>query len=149
MTDTVYRGCCFCGEVCLEGRGTPAMSGYCHCQDCRDWSGTPVTSFVMWPHHAFAVVHGKEDLALFARNPQTPRGWCARCGGHLGAFRDKDVFPFIVVCPPMFPDLPFTPTMHLFCGESVVSVADDLPRYRDLPESMGGSGELMPGSSVA
>jgi len=149
MTDAVYQGRCFCGAVCLEGRGTPSLSGYCHCQDCRDWSGTPVTSFVMWPHDAFSVVRGKGDLALFSRTPQTPRGWCARCGGHLGAFREEQVFPFVAVGPHMFPDLPFAPAMHVFCGEAVVAVDDDLPKYRDLPESMGGSGELMPGSTAA
>ncbi len=145
MTDAIYQGSCFCGAVCIEVRGAPIFSGYCHCQDCRDWSATPVSAFAMWPQDAVSFVRGKEELALFARNPQTPRGWCARCGGHLGAFRDKDVFPFVALGPHMFPDLPFTPTMHVFCGEGVVAIDDDLPKYRDAPGSLGGSGELMAG----
>lgn len=155
MSESLYQGQCFCGAVRIEVRGAPILAGYCHCQDCRDWSNAPVTSFAMWPPDAVTITQGKDDLALFARIPETPRGWCARCGGHIGAFRDNYDPPHIVLLPHMLAAFPFVPTMHLFYGEAVIDVKDDLPKYRDLPASIvkprtkiEGSGELMPDPSA-
>jgi hypothetical protein len=108
-----------------------------------------MTSFIMWPFEAVTIVEGREHLALFSRVPETPRGWCARCGGHIGAFRDEAEPPHVAAGPHMFPSLAFAPTMHVFCGEAVIEVDDDLPRYRELPETFGGSGDLMPGAPLA
>jgi hypothetical protein len=33
-----YKGKCFCGAVEIEATGTPAVQGYCHCEDCKSWS---------------------------------------------------------------------------------------------------------------
>jgi hypothetical protein len=34
--------------------------------------------------------------------------------------------------------------MHVHYDEHVLTVQDGLPKYRDLPEEFGGSGELVP-----
>jgi hypothetical protein len=39
MADS-YKGKCFCGGVEIEATGTPAVAGYCHCEDCKAWSPT-------------------------------------------------------------------------------------------------------------
>ena len=143
MTEPTYQGRCFCGAVRIEARGAPMFSGYCHCQDCRDWSNAPMASFVMWPFEAVTVIHGEEQLALFSRIPETPRGSCVRYGGQIGAFRKDAEPPHVAAGPHMFPELPFAPTMHLFCAEAVIGIEDDLPKYRDLPGALGGSGELL------
>lgn len=144
MTEPTYQARCFCGAIRIEARGVPMISGYCHCQDCRDWSGAPMASFVMWPFEAVTITQGEEHLALFSRIPETPRGWCARCGGHIGAFRKDAEPPTVASGPHVFPELSFVPTLHVFCTEAVIAIDDDLPKYRDLPQEMGGSGELIP-----
>ena len=144
MTEPVEQGRCFCGAIRIEARGAALFSGYCHCQDCRDWSGSPMASFIMWPHAAVTVLQGQEDLMIAGRIPETPRGWCGRCGGHIGAFRTERDQPHVAASPHIFPALAFAPTMHVFCGEAVIAVDDELPRYRELPEAFGGSGALMP-----
>ena len=155
MTTPVYEGRCFCGAVRIEVRGDPFLAGFCHCQDCRDWSNAPVTSFAMWSPEAVTITHGTEDIARYSRIPETPRAWCARCGSHIGAFRDQYDPPHIAMLPHMLPTLPFVPTLHLFCNEAVIEVKDNLPKYRDLPPGIAkprtkidGSGELMPGSPL-
>jgi hypothetical protein len=45
--------------------------------------------------------------------------------------------------PHMFPELPFAPTLHVFCAEAVIAIDDDVPKYADLPEATGGSGALL------
>ena len=41
----------------------------------------------------------------------------------------------------MFPDLKFEPGLHVHCGEKVLSIADGLPKYADMPVEPGGSGK--------
>jgi len=48
MTDT-HKGACFCGAVTFEAQGAPLDMGYCHCNDCRSWSGGPIHGFSLWP----------------------------------------------------------------------------------------------------
>ena len=144
MTEPTYHGHCFCGAIRIEARGAPMFSGYCHCQDCRDWSGASVTPFVIWPFEAVTITQGEEQLALFSRVPETPRGWCERCGGNIGAFRKDAEPPHVATGPHMFAGFPFAPTMQVFCAEAVIGIDDDLPKYRDIPEALGGSGELIP-----
>ena len=41
-------------------------------------------------------------------------------------------------------DFPFKPEMHVYYGEKMISMRDGLPKYRDVPAEMGGSGEVLP-----
>ena len=146
MTDATYEGKCFCGSLRYTVSGEPMLAGHCHCQDCRDWGGAPLISFVIFPHDAFKVTAGEEYLTIAGRVPETPRGWCSRCGGHVGAFRTEGrapIVPHVALCPDFLSGFNFTPTVHLFCGEAVLQVNDELPHYLDVPTDMGGSGELV------
>lgn len=42
------------------------------------------------------------------------------------------------------PSLPFVPSVHVNYAETVLRIKDGLPKMRDLPKEMGGSGEVMP-----
>lgn len=145
--DTVYRGQCFCGAVKFEMSGKPMFSGHCHCQDCRDWSGSPFIDFILIPWDDFRITSGEERLKLFSRVLQTPRGSCGVCGSPLGVFRKEANPSHVGISPHALADFPFKPTMHVFCSEGVMNWQDELPHYRDVPLGLGGSGELMPGST--
>ncbi|MFP6687980.1 MAG: GFA family protein [Alphaproteobacteria bacterium] len=58
MSDT-YQGGCFCGEVKFEVSGTPASEDYCHCNDCRNWSAAPFTTFSLWATDAVKFTSGE------------------------------------------------------------------------------------------
>jgi hypothetical protein len=148
MVDNTYEGRCFCGSLRYTVAGEPLFSGYCHCQDCRDWGGNPMVSFVIFPFKAFKVSAGEEHLTIAGRVPETPRGWCSRCGGHVGVFRTEIEMPHVALGAHVLADFPFTPTMHLFCDEAVLQVDDELPHYRGTPEELGGSGELISGGGA-
>ena len=38
----------------------------------------------------------------------------------------------------------FEPMLHVFYAEKVVSIKDGLPKMKDVPAEMGGSGETLP-----
>ena len=41
-------------------------------------------------------------------------------------------------------DFPFEPMLHVNYKNKTVSVKDGLPKFKDLPEPLGGSGEMLP-----
>ena len=43
----------------------------------------------------------------------------------------------------IIPDFNFEPALHVFYGEKVVAVKDGLPKQKDMPAEMGGSGVLL------
>jgi hypothetical protein len=137
-----YRGSCFCGAVEVEVTGAPAAMGYCHCESCRHWSAGPVNAFTLWAPEAVAITKGEDNLGTYNKTPQSYRKWCTTCGGHVVTEHPKmgltDVYAAII------PDLPFEPALHVFYEEAAVRIKDGLPKMKDVPAEMGGSGEVLP-----
>lgn len=40
------------------------------------------------------------------------------------------------------PEFPFAPALHVNYQEAVLQVRDDLPKLKDFPKELGGSGEI-------
>lgn len=135
-------GSCFCGAVQVRVSGEPVAMGYCHCDSCRQWSAAPVNAFMLWKSEAVEVVSGAEHLRSYQKTPKSIRKWCSLCGGHL--LTEHPGMGLIDVYAAITPGVRFTPGMHVFYTESVLAMRDGLPKFRDLPEAAGGSGEQMP-----
>jgi hypothetical protein len=43
----------------------------------------------------------------------------------------------------IIPTLPFEPALHVNYQETVLPMKDGLPKYRDVPTDLGGTGELI------
>jgi hypothetical protein len=140
MTQT-YKGACFCGAVTLEAAGSPAAMGYCHCRSCRSWSGGPVNAFTLWKPEAVHVTKGENEIASFAKTPASHRQYCRKCGGHLMSVHPG--FGLIDVFAATLPDLPFQPAVHVNYAETVLPMKDGLPKFKDFPADLGGSGEMV------
>lgn len=140
--ETIHRGSCFCGAVRLEVCGEPEAMGYCHCESCRHWSASPVNAFTLWKPEAVTITQGADNLGSYARTPESHRKWCRTCGGHV--LTDHPGMGLIDVYAAIVPDLAFRPGMHVNYQESVLAIADGLPKLRDIPAELGGSGETIP-----
>lgn len=137
----VHQGQCFCGAVEIEVTGEPEGMGYCHCRSCRSWSGGPVNAFTLWKPEAVKVTAGSEYLATFQKTPQSQRQYCARCGGHLMA--NHPTFGLVDVFAATIPTLNFAPGLHVNYAETVLPMRDGLPKFKDFPTEIGGSGDTM------
>lgn len=137
-----HQGSCFCGAVRIEVSGDPAAMGYCHCADCRQWSAGPINAFSLWAPDGVKVLQGAEHIETYAKTDNSHRKWCAKCGGHLMA--EHPAMGLTDVYASILPSLDFKPMMHVFYGEKMVSVKDGLPKLKDVPAEMGGSGETLP-----
>ena len=136
-----YQGQCFCGAVDIEVTGEPEGMGYCHCLSCRSWSGGPVNAFTLWKPEAVKVTAGGEYVATFEKTPQSQRQYCAKCGGHLMA--NHPSLGLIDVFAATIPTLKFAPGVHVNYAETVLPMRDGLPKFKDFPAEIGGSGETM------
>jgi hypothetical protein len=136
-----YEGRCFCGAVELRVTGEPAAMGYCHCDSCRRWSAGPVNAFTLWAPSAVVVTRGADQLGAYAKTERSVRKWCKRCGGHV--LTEHPQWNLVDVYAAVIPDFPFSPGVHVNYGETVLHLRDGLPKQRDLPAEMGGSGTLL------
>jgi hypothetical protein len=142
MGNQDHHAACFCGAVKFSVSGAPVAAGYCHCQSCRHWSAAPVNAFTLWQPEAVRVTQGAELVGSFLRSPASQRKWCKACGGHL--FTIHPDMGLVDVYAAMIPDLPFQAAVHVHYQESVLRIRDGVPKFRDLPREMGGSGEMLP-----
>jgi hypothetical protein len=137
-----HHGSCFCGAVEITVSGDPAAMGYCHCESCRKWSAGPVNAFTLWPPTGVKVTKGADNLASFAKNPQSVRKWCKTCGGHV--LTDHPPWNLVDVYAATIPTFPVKPAVHVHYQETVLRIRDGLPKMKDVPKEMGGSGETLP-----
>jgi hypothetical protein len=133
-----YKGSCFCGTVQFTVSGDPVGMGYCHCDSCRSWSAGPVNAFTLWKPSAVEVTRGAEKIGTYNKTPHSYRKWCKDCGGHV--FTEHPGMGLTDVYAAVIPDLPFQPGIHVHYGETRLQVKDGLPKMKDLPKEMGGSG---------
>lgn len=136
-----YRGRCFCGTVRFTVEGRPEAMGYCHCESCRHWSAGPVNAFSLWKPAAVRIDQGADRIGAFNKTPGSTRQWCTECGGHV--FTDHPELGLIDVYAAVIPDMPFKPGVHVHYQEAVLRVRDGLPKLKDVPEEMGGSGATL------
>ena len=137
-----HVGSCFCGAVEVAVEGDPAGMGYCHCRSCRSWSGGPVNAFSLWPPTAVTVTKGADSLGTYIGNPASERKFCTKCGGHL--MTNHPGFGLVDVFTATIPTLDFKPGVHVNYQETVLPMKDGLPKMKDFPAELGGSGETLP-----
>ena len=143
MSDAnVHVGRCFCGAVELAVTGEPAVMGYCHCADCRAWFASPVNAFTIWPPEAVRITRGAENVGSYQKTERSIRKWCTACGGHL--LSEHPPWGVTDVAAAVLPGLPFRPALHVNYESTVLPMRDGLPKQRDFPAEMGGSGALLP-----
>lgn len=136
--DKVYKGSCFCGAVQLTVTGDPAGMGYCHCDSCRSWAAAPVNAFTLWPPAAVQVTKGADQIGTYNKTDKSYRKWCKKCGGHL--FTEHPGLGLVDVYAATVPDVPFQPGVHVNYQETRLRMKDGLPKQKDMPKEMGGSG---------
>ncbi|MES1179514.1 MAG: GFA family protein [Myxococcales bacterium] len=140
-TENEYKGRCFCGAVELRVTGKPAAMGYCHCTSCREWSAGPVNAFTLWPPQAVSVTRGAGLLGEYKKTENSIRKWCKACGGHL--LTEHPGFGLVDVYAAAIPGLAFEPMLHVNYADTVLRMHDGLPKQRDFPTELGGSGTLI------
>jgi hypothetical protein len=140
MADT-HTGTCYCGAIEIEMRGDPLEMGYCHCENCRHYSAAPVSAFTLWKKEDVSVAKGEEFLGQFKSSDISGRGYCTKCDGHI--LVEHPTLGLVDVRIGALRNFPFKPKVHLNYEETVLPMRDGLPKLRDFPAAIGGSGETL------
>lgn len=133
-----YKGTCFCGAVELVVSGESAGAGYCHCASCRSWSAGPVNAFTLWKNDQVKVTKGEDTIAEYAKTPNSVRQWCKTCGGHLMTRHPQ--WGLVDVYSATIPSFPYKAGVHVNYQETVLPIKDGLPKLKDFPTDLGGTG---------
>jgi hypothetical protein len=141
-TDKTYKGGCFCGTVKLTVTGKPMGMGYCHCESCRKWSAGPVNAFTLWNPDAVRITQGADNLGTYNKSPNSYRKWCKSCGGHV--LTEHPGMGLTDVYAATIPEFPYEAGVHVHYQETKLRMRDGLPKMKDVPREMGGSGVTLP-----
>jgi hypothetical protein len=128
--------------VQIEVTGAPLEMGYCHCTSCRAYSGAPVSTYLLWKAEDVRVTEGEALIGRFNKAGFSDRQFCTKCGGHI--MTGHPAHGLTDVHAAMLPGIAFRPTVHLNYAEAVLPIRDGLPKLKDFPAEVGGSGELVP-----
>jgi hypothetical protein len=140
MADT-HPGKCYCGAVAIEVTGMPEGMGYCHCSACRSYIGAPINAFTLWKPNKVKITKGEDSLGRFRSSEMSVRRFCTNCGGNV--MTEHPGLGLIDVFAGVIPSMPFKAGVHLNYEEAVLPIKDGLPKMRDFPAEIGGSGETM------
>lgn len=133
-----WRASCFCGEVQLTLKGAPEAMGYCHCDSCRHWSASPVNAFSLWKPEAITIEKGETSIGTYNKTPESSRKWCKACGGHL--MTEHPSMGLTDVYAAVISGFDYQAAVHVNYQESVLPIHDGLPKLKDVPGEMGGTG---------
>jgi len=97
-----------------------------------------VNAFTLWKPDALRITQGAGNIGTYNKSPHSYRKWCKTCGGHL--FTEHPGMGLTDVYAAVIPGLDFKPGVHVHYQETVLPIKDGVPRLKDLPKEMGGSG---------
>jgi hypothetical protein len=101
-----------------------------------------VNAFTLWKPENVRITAGTEHVATFQKTPLSQRQYCKKCGGHL--LTNHPTLGLVDVFAATIPDLAFKPGVHVNYAETVLPMRDGLPKLKDFPAELGGSGEAVP-----
>jgi hypothetical protein len=87
------------------------------------------------------VTAGANHIGMFQKTAASQRQYCTKCGGHL--MTNHPPLGLIDVFASTLPSLSFRPALHVNYAETVLPMRDGLPKFKDFPAEIGGSGEQM------
>jgi hypothetical protein len=135
-----HLGSCYCGAVEVEASGDPLDMGYCHCNECRRYSTAPFSIFTLWKPESVKITKGADSLGKFHSSEMSDRRYCTKCGGHVMIDHPTLGLADVRVA---LNGLTFKPTVHLNYEDKMMSIKDGLPKLKDFPTAIGGSGQTM------
>jgi hypothetical protein len=123
-------GRCLCGSVVYTLPDDLAYAGYCHCSDCRRFSGSAFSAYGGIDEARFTVVRGAELITRYVKMADTVLGFCSICGSSLYATKpSRKMIHLRLGTLDQTPSL--QPQTHSFVGSKAewFSICDGLPQF--------------------
>jgi hypothetical protein len=95
----------------------------------------------LWKPEAVKVTKGADLINAFQKSSISQRRYCSKCGGHL--MTNHPTFGLVDIFAATIPTLNFIASLHVNYSETVLPMRDGLPKLKDFPVELGGSGETV------
>ena len=125
------HGRCLCGAVEYAVPDDFRYAGYCHCSDCRRFSGSAFSAFGGVPRSSFRVLKGQDSIAHYRKSENTVLGFCRTCGSSL--YADKPGRDMIHLRLGTLDEAPaLQPQTHSYVGSKApwFEIRDELPQFQ-------------------
>jgi len=83
------NGGCLCGAVRYTVADDFRYAGYCHCSECRRFSGSAFSAFGGVEPAALHLLSGEDALSRYAKSADTVLVFCRICGSSLYAEKPR------------------------------------------------------------
>ena len=127
-------GSCLCGEVTVRVPDEFDFIGYCHCSECRKWSGSAFATGGLVDSEAFQITSGERLVSYYHKSEETDLGFCTNCGSSL--FSKKLKLGKHIIRLGILDDLPTQrPNVHIFAASKAPwhDITDDLDKFDEAP----------------
>ena len=131
----MIKGSCLCRLVRFEINGPVEQSRYCHCENCRKFSGTAQSAWGLTATSAFTLMTPNAKLTKFDAGSGGLRTFCAVCGSPLW-FEPAQMPEFRGIALGAIDEGEVSaPVMHLWTRSSPEweTIEGDLPQYETIP----------------
>jgi hypothetical protein len=129
------------GQFRLRSRANPKAWATAIANPVAPGQVDQINAFTLWRPEAVHVTAGAEHIGMFQKTAASQRQYCTKCGGHL--MTNHPPLGLIDVFASTLPSLSFRPALHVNYAETVLPMRDGLPKFKDFPAEIGGSGEQM------
>lgn len=127
-------GSCLCGKVKIRVADEFDFLGYCHCSECRKWSGSAFAAGGRVNSGDFEIISGEEFVSFYPKSEATSLGFCSSCGASL--FSKKHKQDKYVVRLGILDDVPTRkPNVHIFAASKApwFEITDELDKFDEVP----------------
>ena len=126
-------GSCLCGRSRYVLRAVPLYAGYCHCSQCRKFSGAAFSAFLGVKAADIEIVAG--DAALFGchwKSATTRMRFCQDCGSSLYVEKLQQGVVHVRMGT-LDGHSPVAPMAHVFVGSKApwFEITDKLPQFEE------------------
>jgi hypothetical protein len=126
----LLSGRCLCGAVEYSLPDDLAYAGYCHCSDCRRFSGSAFSAFGGIDEARFQIVRGADRITQFVKSTNTTLAFCSICGSSLYAAKpERKMIHLRLGTLDQAPSL--HPQTHSYAGSKAewFVICDGLPQF--------------------
>ena len=96
---------------------------------------------MLWKPETVKITQGNDVLGTYSKSANSRRMFCTTCGGHV--MTEHPEWRVINVYAATVPSFPFKPALHINYAETVLRMRDGLPKLKDFPKQLGGTGQAI------
>jgi len=139
----MITGSCHCGVVKYEVHGRLLMFAYCHCPDCRKYTGSAFSSVLATEFEGFKIVSGEDCLVEYQSSPGKHRFFCGTCGCSIYLRAEHRPGMIFVRAGSLDDDPHMKPQAHFWTSVKAPwhDITDSLPQHPEgLPKKLSARG---------